>query len=301
MSRSTDMREPTQAEFFEDVRPRLLGVAYRILGSRSDAEDAVQDTFLKWSKADPAEIDNPAAWLTTACARRSIDLLRAADRARVDYVGAWLPEPVHTPVESDATARLELDASVTTAFLLLLERLTPKERAAYLLREVFDTPYPEIATALDLEASACRKLVSRAKTHIDGAEVRHTTPLAQQQRLLDAFKSAVESQAPTELASLLSDEIRLTADGGGKAAAILETVRGKQAVLEFVSERLSQFWRGQTWMRATLNGARGYLLKRDGAITAAVSFAYDETGAATGVFIMRNPDKLAQLDAGVVH
>lgn len=125
---------------FESARPSLLGLAYRILGSRADAEDAVQDTYLKWRSAERGGIENPTAWLTTACTRRSLDLLRASHRKRVDYVGAWLPEPIQTKIEADTEGDLDLASSLTTAFLLLLERLTPKERAAYLLYEIFDTP-----------------------------------------------------------------------------------------------------------------------------------------------------------------
>ena len=116
---------------FEDVRPKLLGLAYRILGSLADAEDAVQDTFEKWAKTERDEIESPASWLATSCTRRCLDLLRSAHRSRVNYVGAWLPEPVHTRIESDVERELDLASSLTTAFLLVLERLTPKERAAF--------------------------------------------------------------------------------------------------------------------------------------------------------------------------
>ena len=129
---------------FEAARPRLLGLAYRILGSRADAEDAVQDTFVKWQAADRSDVREPAAWLTTACTRRCLDILKAGARARVDYVGAWLPEPIATAALA-AEDKLELAASLTTAFLLVLERLTPKERAAYLLHDIFETPYPAVA------------------------------------------------------------------------------------------------------------------------------------------------------------
>src|SRR5690242_21686362 len=141
---------------FEEARPRLLGLAYRILGSRADAEDAVQDTFLKWRTADHADIANPGGWLITTCTRRCIDLLRAAHRSRVDYVGTWLPEPMHMLTADPADEAL--GTSLTTAFLLMLERLTPKERAAYLLHEIFDMDYPDIAKALDMNQAACRQL-----------------------------------------------------------------------------------------------------------------------------------------------
>ena len=295
------MPDRDDAGVFEDVRPTLLGLAYRILGSRADAEDAVQDTYLKWARADRAAIENAASWLTTICARRCLDLLRAAHRARVDYVGAWLPEPIHTPTEHDAEGRLDLASSLTTAFLLLLERLTPKERAAYLLHEIFDVPYPEVAEALDVGEVACRKLVSRAKAHIDQAKVRHTTPLARQDQLLVAFQAAITGGATAQLAALLSDDVRLSADGGGKVPAILDVLRGRADVMAFLSERLRDYWAGFEWRVADLNGARGFVLKQGNATAATVSFAYDETGRATDIYIMRNPDKLANLGGVAIH
>jgi RNA polymerase sigma factor (sigma-70 family) len=132
----------THVEIFEQARLRLLGVAYRILGSRAEAEDAVQDTFLRWQETDLATVGSPGAWLTTTCTRRATDMLRAAYRSRVDYVGNWLPEPVHTLIDSEAEAQMELSSSLSTAFLLMLERLTPKERAAYLLTRYSRCPMP---------------------------------------------------------------------------------------------------------------------------------------------------------------
>ena len=295
------MGDRDETRIFKAARPNLIGLAYRILGTLADAEDAVQDTFLKWRKADRDDIDNPAAWLTTICTRRCLDLLRAAHRSRVNYVGAWLPEPIHTPVENEAESRLDLASSLTTAFLLMLERLTPKERAAYLLHEIFDISYPEIAQTLDLREDACRKLVSRAKANVDQAKVRHMTPLARQDELLAAFQAAIAEGATAQLASLLSEDIQLSADGGGKAPALLEILHGKAAVLAFIGETLRQFWVALDWVDANLNGGRGIIIQKDGSTIAAVSFAYDEQGRATNIYIMRNPDKLAHLGMQAIH
>lgn len=286
---------------FEDARPDLLGLSYRILGSRADAEDAVQDTYLKWAKADRAGIENPAGWLITICTRRCLDLLRSAQRSRVDYVGAWLPEPIHTPVENDAETRIDLAESLTTAFLLMLERLTPKERAAYLLREIFDGSYQEIADILDIRESACRKLVSRAKTNIDQADVRHTTPLDRQDQLLTAFRTAVKSGDTAPLAALLSDDVALSTDGGGKVAAILNVIRQKPDVTAFVGTGLHKYWADHEWTIAGINGGRGILLRENGVVVAAVSFAYDAHGRVTNIYIVRNPEKLANLDTVSIH
>jgi RNA polymerase sigma-70 factor (ECF subfamily) len=280
---------------FESASPMLMGLAYRMLGSRADAEDAVQDTFLKWQKADKAEIDNPASWLTTVCTRRCIDLLRSAHRTRVSYVGAWLPEPIQTASADMSEEGSELASSLATAFLLMLERLTPKERAAYLLHEIFEVPYPEIAKTLDIQESTCRKLVSRARANIDQAKVRHVTPIERQEQLLAAFEAAVASGSTGQLAALLSDDIELCADGGGKVPTILNVLRGKAEVLDFIARNLRQWWGGYERLAADVNAGRGFVLRHDGVATAAVSFAYDEAGRATSIYIVRNPDKLSNL------
>ena len=294
------MLDENNFQSFEDARPGLLGLAYRILGTMADAEDAVQDTFVKWMVADRQSIDNAVAWLTTACTRRCLDLLRSAHRSRVSYVGAWLPEPIQTPVD-DESARLELASSITTGFLLMLERLTPKERAAYLLREIFDATYPEIAETLDMQEAACRKLVSRAKRNIDRSKVRQVTPLEQQDRLLSAFRDAVTTGSTMQLASLLSDDARLCVDGGGKVPALLDILRGKADITAWLSERTHRYWAGHRWMQVDINGARGFFLEQEGAVVATASFSYDETGLANGIYIMRNPDKLAKLCAVEIH
>ncbi len=285
---------------FEAKRSALIGLAYRILGSRADAEDAVQDTFLKWREADHALIENPAAWLTTACTRRCLDLLRAAHRTRVHYVGAWLPEPIHTPVEDESDRAASVASTLTTAFLLMLERLTPKERAAYLLYEIFEMPYPEIAATLELQEPACRKLVSRAKAHIDRAKVRHVTPLSRQDELLAAFETAVATGVTAPLAALLSTDIRLAADGGGKVPAALDPILGREAVLGFVAETLRGYWADYRRIETDINGGRGLVLVKDAAIVGVVSFAFDEAGQVTDIFIVRNPEKLAGL-GHVIH
>ena len=286
---------------FEDVRPNLLGLSYRILGSLADAEDAVQDTYLKWANADRETIESAASWLTTVCTRRCLDLLRSAHRTRVNYVGAWLPEPIHTPIENDAESKLVLASSLATAFLLTLERLTPKERAAYLLHEIFDVPYPDVAETLDIQESNCRKLVSRAKANIARAKVRHTTPRDQQDRLLAAFQAAITSGATADLATLLSTDIRLSADGGGKVPAILDVLQGKPDVLAFLGESLREYWADHHWLMADINGNRGVVIQKEGFAVAAVSFAYDEADQATDIYIVRNPDKLAHLGAVAIH
>jgi len=291
------MRARDDTSIFEQARPRLLGLAYRILGSRADAEDAVQDVFIKWQGADRDAIDNPDGWLTTVCARRCIDMLQAAHRTRVDYVGTWLPEPVFT-VTADDDAR-ELSSSLSTAFLLMLERLTPKERAAYLLHDILDMPYDDVAKTLAIAESACRKLISRARQNIDRDKVRHVTPLALQEKLLAAFQDAASGGDMNRFAALLSDDIELSVDSGGKVPAIARTLHGKADILEFL-ENAQRWWYSYRWVEMDLNGGRGVVLIGDGEPITAMSFAYDAEGRATNIYVMRNPDKLARLNNAAI-
>ena len=288
-------------DVFESARPGLLGLAYRILGSLSDAEDAVQDTWLRWQAADRDRIAKPPAWLTTTCTRRCLDLLRAAHRSRTEYVGAWLPEPIESAASDEVETSAAIAASLSTAFLMLLERLTPKERAAFLLHEIFDRPYAETAEAVGVEETACRKLVSRARANIAQSRIRSTTPPDRQQTLLAAFRDAVETGRSEPLAALLCDDVRVSADGGGKVPALRDVLSGRSRVVRFVACKLSIYWAGFEWSPRNLNGASGFVLTEAGETVAAVSFGYDESGDATDIFIVRNPDKLARLQPVSLH
>ncbi|MCI4665070.1 MAG: sigma-70 family RNA polymerase sigma factor [Neomegalonema sp.] len=282
-------------EIFAQTRPTLLSIGYRLLGSRADAEDAAQDAFLRWRAADRAAIANPAAWLTTVYTRRCIDMRRDAHRARVDYVGEWLPEPIDAPLHEQEDAALA--SSLNMAFLLLLERLTPKERAAYLLREIFDADYTTIAATLGLAEPACRQLVARAKAHIGVPKRRAAPSLATQKQLLSAFRASIEKGEIGPLAGLLTDDIRITSDGGGKARALLRPLTGLSEAERFITQGLRRRWPQLSWRETMLNGALGVQLFADDGLIAAVTFAYAPDGRATDIFIMRNPDKLARLRA----
>jgi len=288
-------RDSDGAELFESSRRTLQGLAYRILGSRSDAENAVQDTFLKWQAAERGAIDKPAAWLTTICTRRCLDMLRAAHRTRVNYVGTWLPEPLHTPINDDGETSMDLASTLSTAFMLMLERLTPKERAAYLLYEVFDQSYAEVASALGLAETTCRKLVSRARANIGQGRVRQSTPLERQNELLAAFHAALTGNGAAALTALLADDVQLRADGGGKVATVSATLRGKADVVPFLIDKLQLYWATFEWNAADLNGGRAFILRDGDAVVATVTFAFDNNGQATDIFIVRNPDKLSIL------
>lgn len=197
---------------FERARSSLLGIARRILGSRADAEDAVQECFLRWIEADRTAISSPAAWLATVCTRRCLDLLRAAHRSRVDYVGVTSAEPL----ESVAAASPDehLGESLEAAFLRVLERLTPKERAAWLLHEIVDQPFRQIAATLRIREGACQKLVERARLHIQRGRTRYATAVETQARLLCAFRSAISTGCSGQLAVLLARDVHLVSRKG---------------------------------------------------------------------------------------
>jgi RNA polymerase sigma factor (sigma-70 family) len=283
------------ATAFEAQRGFLLGLAYRLLGSRADAEDAVQDTFLRWREADIEALDNPAAWLTTVCTRRCLDMLKSAQSSRLHYVGTWLPEPIQHLDERTPEHETELASSLSTAFLLLLERLSPKERAAYLLHEIFDRPYTEVAATMGIEEAACRKLVSRARARVGQDQARHVPPRERQEILLTAFQAALQSGDAQPLAELLSDDIALYADGGGKVAALRRPRLGKVQVLDVLERAFHEWWRPFQWRRVQINGQLGVLLMDAECIIAALSFSYDHLGRASGIYIVRNPDKLMRL------
>lgn len=289
------MKNDEYTELFETRRQFLTGLAYRILGSLADAEDAVQDTYIKWLHADRCNILNPAAWLTTVCTRHCIDLLRSAQQVRVEYIGVWLPEPIQTTAVKTPEQVQELSSSLSMAFMLLLERLTPRERAAYLLHDIFELPYADIAITLGREEAACRKLVSRARAKIDHPVTRNATSPERQETLLAAFRMAVETADIEPISSLLSEDVELSADGGGKVPANPVAIVGKRDVLEFIGSKLPGFWRTYEWHPMLINGLPGVLLYDQGYTTAAASFALDTDGNLAKIFIVRNPSKLSRL------
>lgn len=294
MARHTAMMTPEEA--FQSARPRLWGLAYRMLGSAADAEDAVQDTYLRWQAADRSAIDKPDAWLTTACTRRCIDLLRAAHRVRVDYVGPWLPEPIVAAVGNEpadeATDAIELADSLSTAFLLLLERLTAPERAAFLLHDVFDYDYREVAAALDKSEEACRKLVSRARKRVGTSEARFRPEPERQRRLLESFLEALRSGAPERLEKALAEDIEFWADSGGKVIAARRVLCGARTVARFLDGVWRASWHRYDFLAAEVNGGPGLVLREAGDTVGVLSIAMGDDGRIAGIFVVRNPDKL---------
>lgn len=289
-------RDRKAVETFEQARPVLTGLAYRILASYAEAEDVVQDCFLAWQAADRDAIDRPRSWLMTVCSRKAIDVLRSARRARTDYVGPWLPEPVRTDYfEAPQEAAAALSDTVTTSFLLVLERLSPKERAAFLLHDVFAMDYADIAAGLDVSEPACRKLVSRARANVRQPENARTVPRERQETLVAAFEQAIRTGETGPLAAMLSADATLRADGGGKVAAARKPLEGAPAVLAFVRKVLARAWRDFEIRIVEINAGLALIAYEDGLPSAAVTFAFGGDQKATDVYIVRNPDKLGHI------
>lgn len=278
-------------ETFERHRGALFGLAYRVLGSVAEAEDAVQDCYLRWRRVDPATVRSARAWLLTATSRLCIDRLRAAKARRETYIGPWLPEPLVT--EADETGALA--SSLSTALLLVLERLGPAERAAFLLRDVFDCDYAEIAETLERNEAACRQLVRRARTRVAAAQPRFDADPDTHRSLLAAFGAAVERGDVAGLKAMLVEQAEAWTDGGGRVLAARNVIHGDDKVARF----LVGIWQKgkqhpDTLEMRTVNGAPGLVGRRDGVVTLVLSLnAVD--GLIHGVHIVTNPDKLNHL------
>lgn len=278
------------AETFMRAKPVLMGIAYRMLGTRRDAEDIVQEVYVKLLESDYDAINNAQSWMTTVCTRLCLDFLKSAEQKRVDYIGPWLPEPLSEEYSSDNY--LEISNSLSTAFLLMLERLTPKERAVFLLREILDQDYSDVATALNMSNEGCRKIYSRAKSHIRYDKARHNVAPEYFEKIYDSFKLAVTEGDLASLEQLLADDIQLSADGGGKVAALNRQLVGAKDVVDFVSKGLREFWKGMDWRQAMVNGQLGVIISSGEHIHAVATFGCDSDGRLSHILIMRNPDKL---------
>ncbi|SDQ22559.1 RNA polymerase sigma factor SigJ [Pseudovibrio sp. Tun.PSC04-5.I4] len=280
---------------FESARPMLMGLAYRLLGTVAEAEDVVQETYLSWSTAKHAEIVNPDAWLTTVCTRKALDFLKSARKKRESYVGMWLPEPLHTASEDNPEDRIELAESLTMAFLLVMERLGPKEKAAFLLREVFSSSYEEVADILEISPASCRKLVSRAKANVQQASQCYVAPAEKQAVMVHAFQSALETGQTDKLSQLLAADVALISDGGGKVNAIPEPLVGLEQVLGFIRKAISPATRsGRAWIME-LNACLSLVTVDGSGITTTFAFAYDAEMKVNAIYAQRNPDKLTAI------
>src|SRR5262249_31839926 len=258
---------------FEPYRRRLVGLAYRMLGSMADAEDAVQETYLRWHEADRDNVSNPRAFLMTTATRICLDMLKSAGARREEYVGPWLPEPVVDTAALAPDHRTELAEDLSYALLLTLDRLSPLERAAFLLHDVFDFSFDEVAAALERKEAACRKLAARARAHVRAARPRGATSPpeppartseidAKHAQLLSAFMAATQAGDLNAMKQLLASDVRIVTDGGGKVRSALEVIEGADRVARFIVEatrkRPDAWWREDFRMRfAIINGLPG--------------------------------------------
>ncbi|WP_426749757.1 RNA polymerase sigma-70 factor [Myxococcus sp. Y35] len=292
-------RAPLGSEdLFVTHRSLLFTVAYEMLGSAADAEDVVQETWLRWAdlgEAGRAEVRDPRSYLVRIVTRQALNRLRTLSRRKEEYVGEWLPEPLLTSPE--VAEDVELAESVSIAMLTVLETLTPAERAVFVLREVFDVPYDEIAPALDKTPAAVRQIAHRAREHVAARRPRMKVDRAEQQAVLERFLAAVNSGDLQGLLDVLAPDVVLVADGGGVAAAVRRPVSGNERVARLLS-RFPTLAPGRRIATVWLNGAPALRVDAAGEFDTAISVVV-ERGRIARLYVMRNPHKMGRLDEQV--
>lgn len=280
----------------DSLRPRLIRAAYRMLGSVTDAEDVVQEALLRCHRAGRDDIRNPEAWLRRVVTRLSLNHLQSARRRRETYIGPWLPEPVIEPMEN------QFDDEVTLPLLLALERLSPLERAAFLLHDVFGLGFDEIAQTLDRAPTACRQLASRARAHVRVARPRFPVPKERGIEIAEAFFTASRNGDMQALRALLAEDVRAFADGGGKTGATLEPIVGFEEVAR-LHERLATLF-AQTPSRLVryglINGLPGFVTIERGAMLQTTALEI-ENGRIVAIYVVQNPEKLQHISREAVH
>jgi len=294
---SSDPGGPDTAELalrFEEHRPYLRRLAYSTLGSLSDAEDVVQEAWLRLQRQDrPDEIDNLRAWLTTVTGRLALDQLGSARARREQYVGAWLPEPQVSSWD-DPADRVSQDERVTTALLVVLESLSPAERTAFVLQDVFGMSGPEVAEVVGRTPAAVRQLASRARKHVEQAAPRFPATTDEQEKVVSAFSLAWRSGDLSALLSVLDANVTLTADGGGKVPAIRRSVSGAELIAKLLLGWYSNPAAANAWGRPVLVNGEPGLVVFDGAHPGVWAFTVD-AGRIVAIDVVRNPDKLHDL------
>jgi RNA polymerase sigma-70 factor (ECF subfamily) len=286
---------PKFLDVFEQLRPRLFGIAYRMLADAHEAEDLVQECYLRWHEADHASIIAPEGWLVTVMTRLAIDRLHRAERERLSYVGHWLPEPIATGFDAERAGapdvRVERESDLSIAFLMLLERLGPEERAAFLLRELFDTSYDEIARVIERTPAAVRQMVHRARERVRDERARYSVAPEAQQRLLTRFLNAIADGDSEALLALFDSSASFVSDGGGKSPAARRIIIGADPITRLLTG-LERKWHGVTTHRiATLNGEPCILTLVFDRVFAVTAFATDGERIHRAYRVL-NPDKL---------
>jgi RNA polymerase sigma factor (sigma-70 family) len=286
----------TATATFEQERGRLTSLAYRMLGERAAAEDVVQNAWLRWAGINEAEIKTPAAWLTTVTTRLAIDALKSARHKREIYTGVWLPEPILSetenlqPTPEDTLAEAQ---DVQLALLWAMERLAPEERAAFILREAFDTDYEDIATMLQKSEAACRQLVARAKKRVSEESPRFDASVAEVSDLLHRFMSAAQARNKQEIISLLAPDALALSDGGGKVRAAYRPLVGPEDIADVFTALLEKNSEAIVPQLVFANGFPAVVsLQQDEGTDIVISILPDDNGLIRWIYVMRNPDKL---------
>jgi RNA polymerase sigma-70 factor, ECF subfamily len=288
---------------FEPHRRRLLGLAYRMLGSMAEAEDAVQDAYLRWHDADRASVEDPKAFLMTTTTRICLDVLKSARTRREAYVGPWLPDPVTDTAALAPDEQTELAEDLSVALLLAIDRLSPLERAAFLLHDVFDYSFSQVADALGRNEAACRQLASRARTRVRDARPQGVMPAQgasssvdpRHAELVSAFMTASRSGDIATLTRLLTSDARLVTDGGGKVPAALNVIEGADHVAGFLAGVVRKGWTDEMSVRfETINGLPGLIMSGPSGLVQTTAFEMED-GLVKAIYVVRNPDKLRHL------
>jgi len=281
-----------RVEVFDQNRPLLFSIAYRMTGSVMEAEDAVQEAYLRWQQADEGEVRSPSAYLSTIVTRLCIDRLRSARVRREQYVGPWLPEPVLGEQGQEIGDRAELEDTLSMAFLVLLESLTPVERAVFLLREVFGYEYAEIASFVGKSEANCRQISRRARQAVVARRPRFESSPEQEERLMEGFLEASLAGNMEVLLALLSDDVILYSDGGGKARAALNPIFGSENVVRFLTAILGEIPPDFAVRRTRVNGRPGLVgYFGDGSVQSVSSIEVSD-GTITAIRLVVNPEKL---------
>lgn len=298
MTSSPAPTAPTGDDPFTPLRPRLFGIAYRMLGVRADAEDVLQDAWLRWRRQDTTALQSAEAWLVTVVTRLAIDRLRARKAEREVYVGWWLPEPLVERYNNDTLhhntpeSAAELAGELSVAFMFLLERLGPEERAAFLLRQVFDYDYPDIAAQLGKSEASCRQMVHRASERVQQARTRFEVPQAVHHQLLQRFILAAQSGDRTAIQALLSEDAQLIGDGGGKVPSFPRPLVGSVRIATLYWAQHRRLGEQLAYHMALINGEPGLLHYVNGRLDSAQAFVTDGERI-VAIYAVRNPDKLA--------
>ncbi len=284
----------TGLDTFAALRPRLYAIAYRMLGTRTDAEDVLQDAWLRWHGTNLAVVESAEAWLVTIVTRLAIDRLRAVKSEREKYVGWWLPEPLVEKDEHTPETTAELASELSLALMWVLERLAPEERAAFLLRQVFEHDYAEIAALLGKNEASCRQMVHRASQRVQQEHPRFEVSREEHRRLLASFMQAARGGERETIKALLADDVMLVSDGGGKVPSFPIILRGMERIAKLYAHATKKFNNQIIYRMATINGEPGLLRYLDGQLESAQAFVTDGTRI-TAIYIVRNPDKLSEI------